>query len=297
MAFVDLHIHSSHSLDGEFEPEQLVADAASAEIAWMALADHNSVAGVDKAIETGLDRGVHVIPAVEIDCSWEGTDLHLLGYGIAHRDRRFAELEADALARERDISQRRIERIREMGIRIDECKLEAIAKHGIVIPELAAELALLDPKNDAHPLLIPYRPGGNRADNPLVNFWWDHCSRGQAAFVEQIHPPLAWAIDLVTVTGGVPVLAHPGQNFQGREEKADALFDLGVRGVEGFCGYHTPEKAEYWIRTAKRHGAGFTCGSDFHGKTKPTIKLGQHGGNAQEKTVIGWLADMGMMAL
>lgn len=297
MAFVDLHIHSSHSLDGEFPPERLVADAAGAGIAWMALTDHNSVAGVDKALEAGLERGVHVIPAVELDCAWEGMDLHLLGYGIEHHDRRFVEAEADALARERAISQQRVELIREMGIQVDQFRLDATARQGIAIPELVVELALLDPRNDAHPLLLPYRPGGNRSDNPLVNFWWDHCSRGQAAFVEQIHPPLAWAIELVVSAGGVPVLAHPGQNFRGREEKADTLFTLGVRGVEAFSSYHSPEMAAYWVGTAERHDAGFTCGSDFHGKTKPAIKLGGHGGDDHEKAVIGWLADMGMMAL
>lgn len=45
------------------------------------LTDHNTVRGWTK-LATGFAGRIEFVPGIEIDCSFEGTDLHLLGYGI-----------------------------------------------------------------------------------------------------------------------------------------------------------------------------------------------------------------------
>ena len=52
---------------------------------------------------------------------------------------------------------------------------------------------------------------------------------------------------------------------------------LGLDGVECFSSYHTTETNEYFYQKAKELGLLYTCGSDFHGKTKPAIHLGENG--------------------
>ena len=47
--------------------------------------------------------GIREIPAVELDCIFEGVDLHLLGYGIDFQDPRYRELEEDILSQKRKI--------------------------------------------------------------------------------------------------------------------------------------------------------------------------------------------------
>ena len=52
---------------------------------------------------------------------------------------------------------------------------------------------------------------------------------------------------------------------------------LGLEGVECFSSYHTPETNDYFYQKAKALNILYTCGSDFHGKTKPAIHLGENG--------------------
>ena len=53
------------------------------------------------------------------------------------------------------------------------------------------------------------------------------------------------------------------------------MVELGVEGVEAFSSYHSPETVEYFYQAGKKHQILITCGSDYHGKTKPAIELGE----------------------
>ena len=77
--------------------------------------------------------------------------------------------------------------------------------------------------------------------------------------------------------GGVALLAHPGNNLKGQFELFDEMVALGLDGVECFSSYHTSETNEYFYNKAKELNVLYTCGSDFHGKTKPSIYLGENG--------------------
>ena len=81
-SYVDLHMHSLHSDDGEFTPTQLVDMCHEAGVKIMAIADHNSVKGIDEAKQRCQELGMIYIPATEIDCTYNGINLHVVGYGI-----------------------------------------------------------------------------------------------------------------------------------------------------------------------------------------------------------------------
>ena len=49
------------------------------------------------------------------------------------------------------------------------------------------------------------------------------------------------------------------------------------QGVECFSSYHSKEVNKYFYEKAKEYNLLYTCGSDFHGKTKPSIFLGFNG--------------------
>lgn len=60
----ELHTHTVSS-DGKMTPEELVDRAAECGYAAIALTDHNTVAGVKRAVEAGKKRGLTVIPGIE----------------------------------------------------------------------------------------------------------------------------------------------------------------------------------------------------------------------------------------
>ena len=115
--------------------------------------------------------------------------------------------------------------------------------------ELIAEVMLSDAKYHT-PLLRPYMEGGERSDMPYINFYLDYFAQGRPAFVPVEYMAFRDAVELVRDNGGVPVVAHPGLNFRGREETAGRLLDRGAAGLEVFNNYHTPEQAVYFASLA-----------------------------------------------
>ena len=97
----------------------------------------------------------------------------------------------------------------------------------------------------------------------------------QSCHVAIRFPGMEDMIDVIHRNDGMAVLAHPGANLRGKEEKLTDILALGIDGVEVFSSYHTQEQTEYFYNSTKKAGLGMTCGSDFHGKTKPAVKIGQ----------------------
>lgn len=46
-------------------------------------------------------------------------------------------------------------------------------------------------------------------------------------------------------------------------------------GVEAFSNYHDEKTVDHYYKKGKNYKIMITCGSDFHGKTKPSIGLGE----------------------
>ena len=101
----DLQSHSTYS-EGALAPADVVAAAAEAGVQLLALTDHDTVDGVDEALEAGAAHGLSVVSAIELSAlDDDREDLHLLGYLLDHRSPRLlealAELRADRAARGR----------------------------------------------------------------------------------------------------------------------------------------------------------------------------------------------------
>ena len=142
--------------------------------------------------------------------------------------------------------------------------------------ELIAELLLENPRHHSNPRLKPYLPGGDRSDMPLINFYLDFMAQGKPAYVEVRHMDFKDALELVQSQGGIPIVAHPGLNLKGREEMVTELLEQGAMGLEVFNNYHSAEQTAFFAALCKNQGRLMTCGSDFHGFTKPLISIGQY---------------------
>jgi 3',5'-nucleoside bisphosphate phosphatase len=271
---LDLHMHSNISNDGEYTPSKLMELCYAAGLKIVALADHNSVRGIQEAKESAEKLGMEFITGIELDCQFQGTNLHLLGYRIDENLSDFYENQKDILAKEQAASSKRLKLVKNLGIYFEEDKVLDLAIEGVVTGEMIAEVALEDKRNENNALLEPYRKDGNRSDNPYVNFYWDFCAQGKPAYVEVKFISLENAIRLVKKAGGIAVLAHPGANIKEDKEKLEGIVACGIDGIEVYSSYHSESTIEFYKNQAKRFNLIKTLGSDFHGKTKPAIKLG-----------------------
>jgi PAS domain S-box-containing protein len=91
---VDFHCHSSLS-DGALAPEALADLLANAGMAHAALADHDTLDGLEPFRKRLASRGVGFLTGVEITVQWRGREAHLLAYGF---DPDHAELRATLAA-------------------------------------------------------------------------------------------------------------------------------------------------------------------------------------------------------
>ena len=273
--YIDLHMHSKYSDDGEFTPTQLVEQCHKAGIKVMAIADHNSVKAIDEAKEAAAKLNIKYIPSVEIDCTYKGINLHVLGYGVDYHHADFVTLEENVLNQELACSKEKVKLTNMLGFDVDQAALDALSDNGVYTGEMFGEVLLNDQGYNENSLLKPYRSGGERSDNPYVNFYWDFYAQGKPCYTEIVYPTLKETIDLIKRHGGTVVLAHPGNNLKGKFEIFDEMVELGVEGVEAFSNYHSPETVEYFYQAGKKHQILITCGSDYHGKTKPAIELGE----------------------
>lgn len=275
-SYIDLHMHSMYSDDGEYTPTQLVDMCHEAGVKIMAIADHNWVKANEEAKKHADELGMTYIPAIEIDCTYKGVNLHVLGYGIDNQEV-FNQLGEDIEKQEIACSMKKLELTNALGFDLKKEQLDALSTNGVYTGEMFGEALLNDSRYEDHELLKPYRQGGERSDNPYVNFYWDYYAQGKPCYTEIHFPTLEETIQLIHQHGGVALLAHPGNNLKGQFELFDEMVALGLDGVECFSSYHTSETNEYFYNKAKELNVLYTCGSDFHGKTKPSIYLGENG--------------------
>lgn len=271
---IDLHMHSLYSDDGEFFPEYMIELGEKEGLEVMALTDHDSVKGVDEMIKYGKERGIKVISGVEIDCVYKGINLHMLGYGIDYKRKEFFEIEEEIFQKEMAIAKIKIKKLKDnTDLIIDEEKIFEIAGGKIVTGEIIGEVVLGEKKNRDNPLLKEYFNNRAKSDMPFVHFYWDFFSQGKIAYVPIEFRPMTEIIKLIKESGGVAVLAHPGNNFKNNLEIVDNIIEEGIDGIEVFSTYHSPEEIEYFYNRAEKNNLLMTFGSDFHGKNKPHIRL------------------------
>lgn len=195
-SYIDLHMHSMYSDDGEYTPTQLVDMCHETGVKIMAIADHNWVKANEEAKKHADELGMTYIPAIEIDCTYKGVNLHVLGYGIDNQEV-FNQLGEDIEKQELAYSMKKLELTNALGFDLKKEQLDALSTNGVYTGEMFGEALLNDSRYDDHELLKPYRQGGERSDNPYVNFYWDYYAQGKPCYTEIHFPTLEETIQLI----------------------------------------------------------------------------------------------------
>ncbi len=288
MSKVDLHIHSHHSDDGEFSAADIIGLCENKRMHMIAVTDHNSVKGVSEAIALGKEKGIRVIAGVELDCVYEEMNFHLLGYDFAYDRDEFSAIEDDIFKQEMEAASEKMYKFtKATGITIKENDVFDAAGGKIVTGELIAEIVLGAETAGKHDCLKPYLQGGAKSDMPYVHFYWDFFSKDKPAYVPIRYISLNEAVALIHRANGVAVLAHPGQNLKHDFSFVDKIIKEGIDGLEVFSSYHEEATTQFFYQKAREHRLMATCGSDFHGKNKPHIQIGDCRLSIDEQAVTG----------
>lgn len=247
---VDLHIHSTAS-DGTLTPQEVVREAHGRALTAIAITDHDTVAGVEPALEVAAELGIDVFPAVEVSTQHGRWEAHILGYLI---DVRHAEL-TEVLQR---IRTSRLERAEEMVRR-----LQAL---GVAISYEDVEATSGGDESVGRPHVAAALVACGVVSKPQDAFE-RYLRRGRPAYVERYRLSPQEAVGLIRRSGGLPVLAHPG--LIGSEDVIRDLMQSGVGGIEAYHVDHTPGQTARYLDLADKLRLVVTGGSDSHGPKGP----------------------------
>lgn len=274
---VDLHIHTVASGDGEFSPQAIIRFAKEKELETIAITDHDSVDSVEEAISLGEKCGIEVIPACEFSSRYEDTWLHILGYFLDYQSPAIREWCRNIAKNRLDNVDEQIAKLQEAGLYID--KEEFLKENPQPMPICYGKALFEDARNKNNKLLEPYR----EMDNRLVQFALDWLVSARPYNVPQALPSAEDVISLIVNNGGIPVLAHPAVTLGTSSDDVISKFlSLGVQGIEASTSWHNQKEQDYYLQFCQEKNILATCGSDFHGRSKPNIALGQVENNSNE---------------
>jgi predicted metal-dependent phosphoesterase TrpH len=267
----DLHTHTTAS-DGMFRPAENVRLAKEAGLAAIGITDHDTVAGISEALESGQTYEILVVPGVEISTAISGKDIHILGYGFLPEDPIFLE----RLLSLRNVRNSRNDQILEnlgiLGMNVTRDELESVAGKSrsgdgsVGRPHIAQ--ALVD-----------------KGYVSTVREAFDlYLGEGKPAFTS---PPRIKPIDAIRwihEAGGVAIVAHPGLYTD--DPLVLSLLDAGADGLEAFHSDHDPQSEKKYEAWASSRGKLVTGGSDFHGVKEGVSFHGYIGNRSVDSAIV-----------
>lgn len=259
MYTIDLHAHTTAS-DGSLTPTELVDRAARLGLTALGITDHDTLDGLAEAIGAARERGLELVPGIELSISVPVGRFHMLGYLIDHEDTTLGE---------------RLWRLKDNRARRNERMLEKLQRLGVPITrEEVAAVSGGGQIGRPHMALALFKKGIVSSTQEAFD---RYLADGAAAHVPKDKITLQEGLDLIHGAGGLAVMAHPIQRQLDDEALVAELHQLramGLDGIECYYSQHTPERTQVYLEMARRTGLMVTGGSDFHGASKPDVHLG-----------------------
>jgi predicted metal-dependent phosphoesterase TrpH len=244
-AWVDLHLHSSCS-DGTETPEKLVARAAGVEVSAIALTDHDTVEGVCAAQQAAKSVGLAFLTGVEISCSFDGREIHVVGLGIHTESPELKTLLESLAAMRRN--------------RVDTI-VRLLHNRGIVCETPDGQTGSM---GRMHVAVALYEMG---KASSVQNAFDRYLNRGCPAYVPKQLPDVAQVVDVIHASNGLAFIAHPGLGHWIIKQLPRLLLQP-FDGLEAWHPSHDKFLTNDIIALAESHKLLLSGGSDCHGNVK-----------------------------
>ncbi|HHW02782.1 MAG TPA: PHP domain-containing protein [Thermoanaerobacterales bacterium] len=245
---VDLHIHTTFS-DGRLTPAEVVKISHEMGLRAIAITDHDTVEGIPYAIEESRKyKNIEVIPGIEINTYYSDQEVHILGYFIEYNNVELKKKLSDLLQKRIERTRKITEKLIQLGINITFEEIKSRAQ-GPSIGRPHVARALID------------KGYANSIEDAFDKF----LNPGRPAYVPRYKITPFDAVDIIKLSNGIPVLAHPG--LLGKKQIINELIDYGIMGIEVYHKDHNMEQVKYYMNIASEKKLLMTGGSDSHGET------------------------------
>lgn len=259
--YIDLHTHSNAS-DGTCTPTEVVQLAAQKGLRAMALTDHDTVSGVEEAMNaaTALSLPIQVIPGTELSVAYKKQDIHIVGLFVDHHNKAFQDMTQLLIRRRLERNEEMIRRFNANGIPVTYDELTQGNPDAVITRAHFARYLV------EHQIV--------KIPNEAFKKYLDP---GCPYFIPREYIQPEDGIEIIRKAGGVPILAHP-LHYKLPQKELEALIarlkDAGLMGIEVKYSNHTLQDEYYASQLASRFHLLPSGGSDFHGANKPAIDIG-----------------------
>ncbi len=254
--FCDLHIHTQHS-DGSQSVEEVLRLSHRFGLRGISITDHDSVAGITEAemLNENMQLGLTVLSGVELSCSYNNLDVHILGYMFDHHDSQLLEVLTYYKTKREGRAHEMIKRLEQLGYPLDWERIARIANGGSIgrphIGRALVDAGYFENIETVFDQLIGYR---------------------RPAYVPKEKLTPADAIRYLHQARGMAVLAHPGNYLD--DTALQEFMANGIDGIEVFHPNHPNAVVMRLLKMAKDYDLLVTGGSDNHGQAKSDTYIG-----------------------
>ena len=276
---IDLHCHSTYSVDGSFSPAELLDMAEQRQLEIFSITDHDHIGAYTDLSESAVRNRFSgkMITGVELTAILDGQPVEILAYGF----------EPDKLAsfteeiRERKNSQAHLALLyREYlarGIKLPR-PTEEYSDEEFLNPRRFVFAQLLS-EEENHAFFLDFE---KHTVNSLVYYRNELYNKNSPLYIDCA--PLYFGadevIERVHMAGGRAFLAHSFCYTSEIYDNLDAITDkYPFDGLECFYPAFTPEQTEAITSLCRKKQLLMSGGSDFHGAIRPQISLGIGKGN------------------
>ena len=187
---IDLHTHSNCS-DGDLSPEDLVKYAVSKKITVLALTDHDTISGLDRAEKASKVNGIEFVRGIELGIECPSGEFHLLGYGLSEISESLHELIATLQKNREERNLRIVEKLKDIDINTS---LEELYE-------------IFNTKNICRPHIADFLVSKKKVKNRQKAFDL-YLAKGRPIYEKKVGMNLDVAIQAIKDSEGIPVLAH-----------------------------------------------------------------------------------------
>jgi len=269
---IDLHIHTTSS-DGSDEPEDILIKAQQSGLKYISVTDHDSIGAYKKFRDLKINNYFdgNIIPGCEFSVVHNGKPIEILAYGIDLDVISSTGIVSDEkfLERENTYLKKLLEVCRNLNIKYSD-NLSITGKY------FATQMLHADfrkyPENEKH---FPKEIWES------LNAFYRTCVNNETSpfFLNQMknYPTIQEIVTLIKKAGGKAFLAHLyGYFVDDHEEFLNSMVSLNsLDGIECYHSLHTIDKTKHLLNYCNEHKLYASGGSDYHGKLKPNVKIGE----------------------
>ena len=270
---IDLHIHTTSS-DGSDEPEVILTKAEKAGLSFISITDHDSIGAYKKLEKVKIDNyfSGKIILGCEFSVAHNGTPIEILAYDIDLKTIEDTGIvsEEKFLERENQFLKTMMSICKNLGIKYDNTLCIAGGKY------FATQVLYFNlkkyPENEKHFSTEVWK-GVNGFYRTCVN------NENSPFYINQLknYPSIQEITNIIKKAGGKSFLAHLYVYYAEDYEKfLNSIISLNaLDGIECYHSLHTMDKTDFLLNYCKSHNLYVSGGSDYHGKIKPKVILGE----------------------